>query len=131
MAQAVRRRKGISLWKDGSLPFEPVSKLGGRHVDVPQNLAERARLEWAVAVNGHDRIRVTAIEKVMAAANAEHRESLALQETQHFLAAGARELSHESVQPGQGQVGAQRRAAARAIGPDRCRGLRCRGGAPL
>jgi hypothetical protein len=82
--------RGMSLRKNRRLLFEPVGELGGRHVDVPKNLAERARLERAVAMHGHDGIDVASVEKVMAAANAEHREPLALQKTQHFPAARAR-----------------------------------------
>jgi hypothetical protein len=35
----------------------------GRHVDVAQDFAERSRLEGAIAVDGHNRIDVAAIEK--------------------------------------------------------------------
>ena len=72
-------------------------KLVWAHVNVAENLAERANRQRAVAMDRHDCIRLVASEHLVTPANANHSESLALKKTQQILAADARELSHEQL----------------------------------
>jgi hypothetical protein len=77
------------------LRVEALLEFVGRHVDVAENLAERANGQRAVAMHGHDGVALATCQDVVTAANAYNGESLTLKKTQHILAADATELSHE------------------------------------
>ncbi len=73
-----------------TLGLETLLEFSGRQVNVSQNRPQRTRLERTATVDGDHGIDVTAVEKVVAATNTHHCETLAPEKLQHFLAAYAR-----------------------------------------
>src|SRR5688572_25777608 len=73
---------------------ETAAKLSGRQLDIAQDTSERPNFERTVTVQGNRRAPFPSGKKVMTAAYTKQRESLALQEADHFLASHAGQLSH-------------------------------------